>query len=85
MEATKIVATILAILFAATVLACLPELIQNIRAPSLAPTRLEENPQFLWINRWLDLLIQAFILFAVITAVSAQLMGDVSSQEEREK
>ncbi|MCL7386119.1 MAG: hypothetical protein LZ166_01135 [Thaumarchaeota archaeon] len=73
MEITKIVAVILALLLAAALLACSPRIIEGIRAPSLEPTRIEDNPQFLWANRWLDLLIQAFILFAVIIAVSSQL------------
>lgn len=80
MEATKIAAAMLVILLAATLLAYSPRIVQSIRAPSLEPTRLEENPQFLWANRWLDLLIQAFILFAAITAVSAQLRKDVVSR-----
>ncbi|MEM0328934.1 MAG: hypothetical protein QXU12_04640 [Nitrososphaerota archaeon] len=80
MEITRIAAAILAILLAATLLAYSPKIIQNIRAPSLEPTRIEENPQFLWANRWLDLLVQAFMLFAVIAAVSAQLRRDMGSR-----
>jgi hypothetical protein len=73
MEGTRITAAILVVILAAALLACSPRIIEGIRAPSLEPTRIEENPQFLWANRWLDLLIQAFILFAVIVAVSSQL------------
>jgi hypothetical protein len=76
MEATRVVAAILVIILAAVLLACSPRIIEGVRAPSLEPTRIDENPQFLWANRWLDLLIQAFILFAVIVAVSSQLGRD---------
>ncbi len=66
-------AVILTMILAVTLLAYSPRIVQSIKAPSLEPTSIEETPQFLWANRWLDLLIQAFILFAVIAAVSAQL------------
>ncbi|MCF3653641.1 MAG: hypothetical protein L2C94_005730 [Aigarchaeota archaeon] len=80
MEATRIVAAILAVILAAALLAYSPRIIEDIRAPSLEPTRIEDNPQFLWANRWLDLLIQAFILFAVIVAISSQLRRDLRSR-----
>ncbi len=80
MEATRIVAVILAVILAAALLAYSPRIIEGIRAPSLEPTRIEDDPQFLWANRRLDLLIQAFILFAVIVAVSSQLRRDSRSR-----
>ncbi|MBS7621738.1 hypothetical protein KEJ32_06485 [Candidatus Bathyarchaeota archaeon] len=80
MEATRMTAVILTMILAVTLLAYSPRIVQSIKAPSLEPTSIEENPQFLWANRWLDLLIQAFILFAVIAAVSAQLRSDGRSR-----
>lgn len=80
MEAMRIAAVIIAMILAAALLACCPRIIEGIRAPSLELTSMDENPEFLWANRWLDLLIQAFILFAVIVAVSSQLRRDATSR-----
>ncbi len=85
MEATKIVAVVLSVLLAAALLAYSPKIVKSIRSPNLKLTSLEENPQFLWVNRGLDLLIQAFIILAAALAISAQFRREERAPEVREE
>ena len=84
-ETARIIAAVLAILLAGSLLAFSPKIAESINAPSLKLVSFEENPQFLWINRGLDLLIQAFIILAAAAAISAQFRREEPRREVEER
>jgi len=77
----KILSMILAVLLIAILLVHSPRIVEGVKAPLLGLTSFEEHPEFLWVNRWLDLLIQAFIILVVAASISIQLMRE--KHEER--
>ena len=83
-DATKATAVIISIILVGILLYYSPRIIDSLRITSLPLTSIEENPQFLWSNRGLDLLIQAFIILAAAAAISAQFRREerVSGGEE---
>ena len=85
MEATRALAAILSVLLALALLAYSPKITESLKAPSLKLTSIDENPQFLWANRRLDLLIQAFMILAAAMAISAQLRKEERVREVEEK
>lgn len=78
----RILSIILAVFLVAVLLMYSPRVMEAVRAPQLGLTSLGEHPEFLWVNRWLDLLIQAFIILAVVASISVQLRKE--EREERE-
>ena len=78
----QILSIIFAVLLIAILLIHSPRIIEGVKAPLLGLMSFEEHPEFLWVNRWLDLLIQAFIILVVVASISAQLMKE--RREERE-
>lgn len=77
----QILSMILAVLLIAILLVHSPRIVEGVKAPLLGLTSFEEHPEFLWVNRWLDLLIQAFIILVVAASISIQLMRE--KHEER--
>lgn len=73
MEAARALAAILSVSLALALLAYSPKITESLKAPSLELTSMDESPQFLWANRGLDLLIQAFVILAAAMGISAQL------------
>lgn len=78
----RILSLILAMLLVAVLLTYSPRVMEGVKAPQLGLTSLGEHPEFLWVNRWLDLLIQAFIILVVAASISVQLRKE--GREERE-
>jgi len=85
MDATRVVAIVLILLMAGMLLAWSPKIIESIRAPGLKLVSIEEKPHFLWVNRGLDLLIQAFVILAAAVAISAQFRREEPKKEVSEK
>ncbi|MDW8021229.1 MAG: hypothetical protein RMI78_01170 [Nitrososphaerota archaeon] len=72
MDATRVAAIIMSIILAGILFYYSPKIIGGLNVTSLPLTNIEENPQFIWSNRGLDLLVQAFIILATAAAISAQ-------------
>ena len=85
MEAARALAAILSVSLALALLAYSPKITENLKAPSLELTSMDESPQFLWANRGLDLLIQAFVILAAAMGISAQLRKKERVREVEEK
>lgn len=85
MEAARALPIILSILLASALLAYSPRITESLKVYSLKLTSIDENPQFLWANRGLDLLIQAFVILAAAMAISAQLRKEERVKEVEEK
>jgi len=85
MEATRALAAILSVSLALALLAYSPKITENLKASSLELTSMDESPQFLWANRGLDLLIQAFVILAAAMGISAQLRKKERVREVEEK
>lgn len=81
MEATRAIATILSILLVALLLLHSPKVIESLKAPSLGSIDIRENPQFLWVNRGLDLFIQAFLMLSATAGISALLRREERAEE----
>ena len=62
-----------------------PVIVEGVKAPQLGITSIEEHPEFLWVNRWLDLLIQAFIILVVAASISVQLGKEKHREREEVK
>ena len=85
MEATRALAVVLSVLLASALLAYSPKITGSLRMSNLKLTSIDENPEFLWVNRGLDLSIQAFIILAAAMAISAQLRREERAEEVEEK
>ena len=85
MEAARALAAILSVSLALALLAYSPKITESLKAPSLKLTSMDESPQFLWANRELDLLIQAFVILAAAMGISAQLRKKERVREVEEK
>jgi len=85
MDAARIAAIIIVIVAASILLSNLPGIVGSVNAPKLGLVSMEENPGFLWTDRGLDLLIQAFVILAAAVAISAQFRRDEPRREVAEK
>lgn len=84
MKAEEVVAGILLALLLIYVVAINPDIFRISRVGYSIEFKFEEKTYFIWTNRWVDVVIQAFMLFATATALSALFREEKVEEAEEE-
>ncbi|RLE76988.1 MAG: hypothetical protein DRJ44_03130 [Thermoprotei archaeon] len=84
MRAEEIVSVLLIVLLLAYILLINPDIFQIVLVGYSLDFKFEQKPYFVWSNRWLDVFVQAFMLFATATAISALFRKEREKVEEEE-
>ncbi|RLE64380.1 MAG: hypothetical protein DRJ37_00030 [Thermoprotei archaeon] len=84
MKVEEAIPALLVILLLVYVILMNPDVFQVTLVGYRLDFRLEQKPYFVWSNRWLDVVVQAFLLFTTAIAISALFRKEKAKVEEEE-